>query len=195
MKALKLRKRLFARMLLKSDERNHLTYGKFKKDLFQNIHGLVVEIGPGSGVNFDYLPAGTDWIGIEPNELLHPGLMAKAAQREIRARLILSASEHIPLEDNCADIVICTFVLCSVKIPSKVIAEMKRVLKPGGKLILIEHVASETSKGLYFVQNLFNPLTLLLADGCNSNRKTLSLIERAGFSRLDINHYTIKVKL
>jgi len=186
------RKRLFAWILKKGDAVNHRIYGSFKKKLFHDIKGLVVEIGPGTGVNFDYLPVDTEWIGIEPNEAFHKTLLNKARDKGIHAKLISGHPFQIPLEDNIADIFICTLVLCSVPNPSLTIAEIKRVLKPNGKLILIEHVASTTSKKLLLAQNFMNPLLRFAADGCNCNRQTWNFIRDAGFSKVQLNHDDIK---
>ncbi len=184
MNKLTIRQRLFAWMLRKGDAINHRIYDSIKRDLFSDIQGLVVEIGPGAGVNLNYLAAGTDWIGIEPNRALHKTLLARAEKRGIRATLVPANEDRIALGDNTADVFICTLVLCSVHEPSRILAEIKRVLKPGGKLILIEHVASSTSRILLWAQHLFNPLNRLVADGCNCNRRTWTDIEGTSFSRL-----------
>jgi SAM-dependent methyltransferase len=187
-----IRKRFFAWTLKKSDAINQQIYGSYKKELFQDIKGRVVEIGPGAGVNFNYLPAGIEWIGIEPNLAFHEILLAKARQRGIDARVIPSDSFPIPLEDAVADVVICTLVLCSVKNPAQMIHELKRLLKSNGKLIFIEHVAADKSSGLLKAQNILNPLNRLFADGCNCNRETWIDLQQAGFSHLQLSHYDIK---
>src|SRR5436190_6936916 len=110
-----LRKRFFAWMLKKGDAFNHQLYGSYKRELFKDVKGLVVEIGPGTGVNFDYLTNGIDWIGIEPNEAFHNVLQKKAKEKDIEARLLTGDALQIPLPDNTADALICTLVLCSVK--------------------------------------------------------------------------------
>lgn len=186
-----LRQRLFALMLRKGDSINRRIYHSLKKDLFRDIQGLVVEIGPGAGVNFDYLPAGTTWVGVEPNEALHSTLLLRAQQEGIQATLIAPVGDGIPQATNTADVFICTLVLCSVPNPAGTIAEMLRILKPGGKLILIEHVASSTSPILLWLQHLFNPFNRLVADGCNCNRKTWAFLEVAGFSQLIIRHSNV----
>jgi SAM-dependent methyltransferase len=192
MKKANFRKRFFAWILKKSEKINHIIYDPYKKVLFRNISGLVVEIGPGSGVNLPYLPRGTHWIGIEPNKALHETLLSKARKRGINGKLISDNSSRIPLADKIADVFICTLVLCSVKNPQETIAEIKRILKPNGKLILIEHVASSTQRGLLFMQNIINPFLKIFADGCNCNRRTWLDIEESGFSRMEIRRINIK---
>jgi len=187
-----LRKRFFAWMLKKSDTINHQLYGSYKRNLFKDINGLVVEIGPGTGVNFDYLPQNIRWLGIEPNELFYETLQTKAKEKGIDAKLLPGDASKIPLPDDSVDVLICTLVLCSVKDPAATVAELKRVLKPGGKLIFIEHVAAPGRSVLCYTQNLFNPLNRLIADGCNCNRETWSFIENAGFKEVNLSHQKMK---
>jgi ubiquinone/menaquinone biosynthesis C-methylase UbiE len=186
------RKRFFASMLKKGDAFSHKLYGPYKKELFKNIQGLVVEIGPGTGVNFDYFPSHINWIGIELNEAFYEVLQQQAKQREIQPQILKGEPLHIPLPDNSADFFLSTLVLCSVHDPAKVIAEIKRVLKPGGKLIFIEHVAAPKQTGLRLLQNIFNPVNRIIADGCNCNRETWTFIQEAGFTELKLLHHQMK---
>jgi len=182
-----LRKRFFAWMLKNGDAYSHKLYGSFKRDLFTNIDGRIVEIGPGTGVNFQYLPTGINWIGIEPNEAFFDGLKKQAKEKRIHAQVLKGDALRIPLDDNSADVVLCTLVLCSVSHPAKVLGEIKRVLRPGGKLIFIEHVAAPKRTNLRRAQNIFNPLNRIAADGCNCNRETWSYLQDGGFSELKIS--------
>lgn len=186
------RKRMFAWILKKGEGVNLRLYKPYKQDLFQSIDGHVVEVGPGTGINFNYLPPGTAWTGIEPNEAFHDFLMKQASDHGIKARLVKGDAEHIPLPDNSADVVLCTLVLCSVANPVRAVSEIKRVLKPGGKLIFIEHVAAKQKSLLRRFQNFSNPCNRFMADGCNCNRETWTVLEGAGFSRLDLKHFRLK---
>jgi len=187
-----LRKRFFAWMLKKGDAFNHTIYHHHKENLFHDVNGLVAEIGPGTGVNFEYLPTGINWIGIEPNEAFHELLEKRAKDRGIDANLLTGDALDIPLPGNSMDAFICTLVLCSVKDPKKVIEEIKRVLKPGGKLFFIEHVAAPAKTKLRSTQNFFNPFNRFLADGCNCNRETWKYIEQAGFTEVNLSHQRVK---
>ena len=186
------RKRFFAWMLKNGDTYSHQLYGHYKKDLFQNLNGVVVEIGPGTGVNFKYLPHGIKWVGIEPNEAFNKILQKQAKEKEIEADVLTGDALQIPLPDASADALLCTLVLCSVKDPVKVIDEIKRILKPGGKLIFIEHVAAPERSGLRLFQNVFNPVNRIIADGCNCNRETWTYIRQAGFSHVELSHHNMK---
>jgi ubiquinone/menaquinone biosynthesis C-methylase UbiE len=187
-----LRKRFFAWMLKNGDAYSHKLYGSFKRELFKNIDGRIVEIGPGTGVNFQYLPTSIDWVGIEPNEAFFDSLKGQARERRISAHILKGDASQIPVDDNSTDAVLSTLVLCSVGDPAKVLAEIKRVLKPGGKLIFLEHVAAPKHTSLRMAQNIFNPLNRIAADGCNCNRETWSYLKQAGFSELEISPVRMK---
>jgi ubiquinone/menaquinone biosynthesis C-methylase UbiE len=185
------RKRFFAWMLKKGETYNRKLYGSYKKDLFRHMQGRVVEIGPGTGVNFGYMPPGTDWHGIEPNEAFHHGLLKQATENGIKAELLAGDASHIPLPDEYADVVLCTLVLCSVNNLSEAITETKRVLKPGGKLLFIEHVAAPRHSILRRMQDVFNPINRMMADGCNCNRETWGPLEES-FFKVQLAHQRIK---
>lgn len=186
------RKRLFAWVMDQGEALNRKLYGPFKGDLFMDLKGTVVEIGPGTGINFNYLPSGMLWQGVEPNEAFHKLLMAQAKEKGIHATLVPGEAANIPLADNSADAVICTLVLCSVPDAAAAVAEMKRVLKPGGKLVFIEHVAAPKKSRLRFIQDALNPINRFMADGCNCNRETWTTIQEAGFSSVELTHHRMK---
>jgi len=179
-------------MVTKREPANHRMYGSYKKELFHDIAGKVVEVGPGMGGNFRYLPAGIEWIGIEPNDAFAKSLLLKAHERNISATLLQGNASHIPLPDNTADSVISTLVLCSVQDPTSAVAEMKRILKSGGKLYFIEHVAARKGTLTQMGQHIVNPLNRFLFDGCNCNRETWSYFEHGGFSNLELSHRFVK---
>ena len=187
-----LRQRFFAWMLKNGDALSHKLYGSYKRKLFGDLYGTVVEIGPGTGVNFQYFPPGISWIGIEPNEAFYQDLKRAGERRGIASKLIKGAALEIPLADNSADALISTLVLCSVKDPPRVLAEIFRVLKPGGKFIFIEHVAAFEGTKLRLAQNIFNPINQIVADGCNCNRETWKPIEELGFKELEMSHHRMK---
>ena len=185
------KKRLFAWLLTKGDAVNQRVYRSYKEKLFRNLGSVVVEIGPGAGGNLEYLFSGVKWFGIEPNETFHRALLRRADEKGIQATLFSTKAENIPLPDNHADSIICTLVLCSVSSPSTVIFEMKRIVKPGGRLFFIEHVAAPQKTFLRTAQNIFNPLNRIIADGCHCNRETWEEIQKAGFSHVELSHHRI----
>jgi ubiquinone/menaquinone biosynthesis C-methylase UbiE len=187
-----LRQRFFAWMLKKGDELNDRLYRDFKKELFNDIRGTVVEIGPGTGINFRYLPTNIEWIGIEPNEAFHGSLLSTARKQKIKSSMLNSSAEKILLPEETADIVISSLVLCAVPDPQKALAETKRILKKSGRFIFIEHVADRKKSFRRTAQNILNPLNRFIGNGCNCNRETWKEIEQAGFSSCQIHHTIIK---
>jgi SAM-dependent methyltransferase len=136
-----------------------------KQPLLAALRGTIVEIGPGTGVNLKYFAPGTRWIGIEPNSVLRADLLAIGADaRDGRA-------EALPLESGSADAVVATAVLCSVRDLEKSLAEARRVLKPGGRFVFVEHVAAR--RGLLRVaQRAIRPVWNCCAGGCDPARDT-----------------------
>lgn len=187
-----LRKSFFAWLLIKGDRYNFSIYDSFKKKLFENISGNIAEIGPGTGINFNYMPSGTNWIGIEPNTAFTEYLLTQAKKKGINAKLLVGSALELPLDDNSMDFVIGTLVFCSVEKIEKSLSEIIRVLKPGGKYIFIEHVAAPKNTPLRFIQNMINPINHFFADGCNCNRETWTFIKNCGFSEIVINEHKIK---
>jgi SAM-dependent methyltransferase len=178
--------------LRKPEKISHRIYGSYKRDLYRKIDGLVVEIFPGTGINFNYLPNKTDWIGIEPNETFYDTLLTQAKIKGIHARLLSFADAKIPLSDNTADAVICSLVFCSINHPKQLIAEIKRVLKPGGRFFFIEHVIDAKYTPLWLVQHILNPINRIITQGCNCNRSTWKEIYTAGFSEVLMNCMELK---
>lgn len=156
-----------------------------KQKLFQNLSGTVVEIGPGAGVNLKLYPKTIHWIGVEPNPFFEPFLQEEIKEQGIASVEIKQASgERLPIADASADVVVATQVLCSVKSQEQALKEIIRVLKPGGRYLFLEHVAAPRGTLLRFWQNLLNPINRITGGGCNLNRETLAVIERAGFSKV-----------
>ncbi len=177
--------RLFARGLALGDDAQRRLYGNRKRTLFADLTGTVVEIGPGTGINLPYLPRGIRWIGIEPNPHMHPFIRETAAEQGIDIALHAATASDTGLPDDCADAVISTLVLCSVPDLDAALAEIKRILTPGGRLLFIEHVAAPAGSWLRTLQHGIKPLWKPLADGCHPDRETAQAIERAGFAEVD----------
>jgi ubiquinone/menaquinone biosynthesis C-methylase UbiE len=174
--------RLFAHGLALGDDAQHRIYGDRKRALFADLMGTVVEIGPGTGVNLPYLPRGIRWIGIEPNPHMHQFIRTTGADHGIDVELRAASASDTGLPDDYADAVISTLVLCSVPDLDAALAEIKRILKPGGRFVFIEHVAAPEDSWLRTLQRVIKPVWKPLADGCQPDRETAAAIERAGFT-------------
>jgi ubiquinone/menaquinone biosynthesis C-methylase UbiE len=146
--------------------------------------GRVLEIGIGSGLNLPhYVGAAEQVFGIDPS----PGLLARTrrnAQRvPLPVRLLAGSAERIPLDDRSIDTVVSTWTACSIPGVAGALAEMRRVLRPGGRLLFVEH-GRAPDLGVAVWQDRLTPLWRLLAGGCHLNRKIDDLIAEAGF-RID----------
>jgi len=164
---------------------------KRKQEMLGKLCGTVLELGPGTGVNLKFYSPNVKWIGVEPNPFMQDYLRKEAARlgREIDLRTLVA--ERLDVADATADAVVATLVMCSVTDPSLVLAEVQRVLKPGGKFVYIEHVAANQGSRLRWWQNLLTPLWKHVGDGCHPNRETWKTIEAAGFSKVDIEHFRL----
>ena len=171
-------RKLFAHGLALGDDAQHRIYGARKRDLFAGLEGTVVEIGPGTGVNLPYLPDGLRWIGLEPNPHMHAFLREQLAGRDIDVDLRTNPAQDTGLPDACADAVISTLVLCSVPDVDAALAELRRILKPDGQLLFIEHVAAPAESWLCTCQHGIEPLWRRLADGCHPDRDTEAALRR-----------------
>lgn len=181
--------RLFAWAHSVADRRLDAHYGDQKRRLLADLSGEVLEIGPGSGSNLRYLPAGVRWQGVEPNPHMHPFLRRRAAELGLPARVHLGHAEALPLPDGSVDAVICTLVLCSVRDQAAVLREVRRVLRPGGRFLFLEHVAAPRGTWLRFWQTLVAPAWSFCGQGCRPDRETWVALEAAGFARLDCRRF------
>lgn len=145
--------------------------------------GEVLEIGIGSGHNLPfYDPAAvTRLTAVEPSAELRRMVAARAVRfPELSLRLLADAAERLPFEAACFDTVVCTFTLCSVQSPVEVLSEIRRVLKPGGRLLYAEHGLSPDDRVADW-QRRIEPLWKRLAGGCHLSRAVTAAIEDAGF--------------
>lgn len=153
-----------------------------REELIPQAEGRVLEIGAGSGLNFAYYGGAiTKLYALEP----HPKLVAKAQPRAARTPFPIEfldlKGEAIPLPDASIDTVVCTWVLCSIGDVDVALAQMHRVLRPGGTLLFVEHGLAP-APSLAAWQDRLTPLWSCCAGGCHLNRRPDKLIEAAGFT-------------
>jgi ubiquinone/menaquinone biosynthesis C-methylase UbiE len=178
--------RLFASMYdraLKASEENGL--GEMRRALLAQARGRVVEIGAGTGVNLDlYGPEIEDLTLVEPDPHMGAKLRDRLAERttgsEPPARLCAAPAEAILFPDGTFDTAVATLVLCTVPDPVASIAELARVLKPGGHLLFIEHVRADDPSSARWQDRLEKPWRFM-ADGCYCNRDTEATISASAF--------------
>lgn len=164
-------------------------FGKSKRELFKDHPEIIVEIGSGAGANMRYLRKGTKLIAIEPNIHMHKNLRKSANRSGIDLEIKSITGEVIDLPDNSCDFVISTLVLCTVNNPKQCLDQIKRILRPNGKFVFIEHVKAREKTILSFIQNLLHKPWHWFFEGCHTNRDTKTLLESGGFNSLDIEQY------
>lgn len=147
-------------------------FAERKRELLGPLRGLVLEIGPGAGVNLGYYGSGVRWIGAEPDALAYRHLR----DRWPDARIVRARAERLPFADGSVDAVVCTHVLCSVADPAACLAEVARVLRPGGRFVFLEHVAAPEGTWGRRVQRAARPLWRVVMGGCHPDRPTDRLV-------------------
>jgi ubiquinone/menaquinone biosynthesis C-methylase UbiE len=158
----------------------------YRERVISAAQGRVLEIGIGSGLNLPYYSTQVkELIGLEPA----PRLLAMARDASSRVSLpvtfIEASAETIPLDDRTIDTVVTTWTLCTIPAAIQALGEMRRVLKPGGQLLFVEHgLAPDASVRRW--QNWLTPAWKRIGGGCHLNRPIQSLIEQAGFSFMQL---------
>lgn len=160
--------------------------GERRHELLASAGGRVLEIGAGTGMNLvHYTDAVTELVLTEPEEPMAKRLERRAAASGRPVTVIRAAAESLPFPDDSFDTAVSTLVLCTVRDPEKALAELDRVLKPGGKLLFLEHVRSN-DPGLAKWQDRFAPLWRRCGHGCNCNRPTPDLIRGSRFESIEM---------
>lgn len=183
--------RFFASAMASEQKTHQAEYDARKKSLLGELQGDVLEIGPGTGPNLAYYARDVYWSGIEPNPAMFSYVEDEAKRLGMSIDLREGRAERLDAADNRFDAVVVTLVLCSVRDPQQTLQEIRRVLKPGGRFVFIEHVAAPRHTGLRRFQRLIKPLWKPFSDGCNPDRETWTAIEQAGFSRVELEHFRI----
>ncbi len=171
--------RIFAREVGRIDT---LGAAAHRERLLEGVAGRVLEIGAGTGISFnDYPSTVLELIALEPESYLRERATQAAALAPGPVTVVDATAEQIPFPDASFDVAITARVLCSVCDPAAALAELHRVLQPGGELRFYEHVAS-TNPRLARCQRALDLAWPTLAGGCHSSRDTLRTITRAGFA-------------
>jgi ubiquinone/menaquinone biosynthesis C-methylase UbiE len=155
--------------------------GALRRELLASAEGRVVEIGAGTGLNFAHYPASvTEVIATEPDPHMLRRAREAASRAGARIRVEQTTGDAIPVENGSVDTVVATLVFCTIPDPAASLAEIRRVLKPGGRMLFLEHVRAEDAR-LARWQDRIQPVWTFFGAGCHPNRDTPAAIERAGF--------------
>ncbi len=156
----------------------------FRTRVIATAEGRVLEIGVGSGMNLPFYRSPVrEILALEPSPPLVA--MARRASRGPRmpVSFLAASAEAIPLDEHCIDTVVTTWTLCSIPQAATALTEMRRVLRPGGKLLFVEH-GMAPDEGVRRWQDRLTPAWRYISGGCHLNRPIRSMIEAAGF-RID----------
>jgi ubiquinone/menaquinone biosynthesis C-methylase UbiE len=151
-----------------------------------HAHGRVLEIGIGSGLNLPlYGPQVQELVGVEPSGRLMQMARAAASTAKVPLTLLQGSAESIPIEDGTIDTVVTTWTLCSIPDAGRALAELRRVLKPGGQLLFAEHGLAPEERVRKW-QHRLTPAWKKIGGGCHLDRPIRSLVESAGFEILQL---------
>ena len=158
-----------------------------RRELLAAARGRVLEVGAGTGLNIPHYPDGLDELVLsEPVASMARRLEWRAAKQPGRPRVVVAPAERLPFPDDAFDTVVSTLVLCTVPRPDRALAEIRRVLKPGGALLFIEHVRSDVEGWGRWQDRLARPWAAF-ASGCRCNRNTLDLLEASGMRAAEVS--------
>jgi len=156
---------------------------QWREELLKKVSGNVLEIGSGTGANLKFYSSDIKQLILsEPDKNMRKQLMNKTADwPNLNIKVTSSTAEQINADDASFDFVVSALVCCSVVNLDATLNEIKRVLKPGGNLVFMEHVAAKAGTRRRKWQQRLNPLWRYLAGNCHLNRETENAIENAGF--------------
>ncbi len=156
----------------------------YRRRVLAGAEGRALEIGMGSGLNLPFYPAAVrEILGLEPAPRLVAMARAAAAASAVPVTLIEGAAEAIPLDTGSIDTVVTTWTFCTIPGADAALAEVRRVLKPGGRLLFVEHGLAPDQRVRRW-QDRLTPAWRRLSGGCHLNRPIRAMIEGAGF-RID----------
>ncbi|XP_051856762.1 putative methyltransferase-like protein 7A [Antechinus flavipes] len=192
-------KKLFPFFMVQFTKSYNKEMSSKKQELFSNLPKfagssgklVLMEVGCGTGANFKFYPPGSRITCIDPNPNFEKFLIQSIAEHrhlQFERFLVASGEDMHQIADDSMDVVVCTLVLCSVQNQEKFLKEVHRVLRPGGAFYFMEHVAAEPSTWNFFWQQVLQPIWHLLFDGCDLTRETWKALERASFSKLNLQH-------
>ena len=175
---------IFARLFDRFSQGMEQEVGPYRDEMLAGLSGRVLEVGAGNGMNFARYPATVDEVvALEPEPYLREKAEAAARSAPVRVTVRDGVAHPLPLEDDSFDVAVASLVLCSVPEPDDAIAELRRVLRPGGELRFLEHVRSSRPRKARVQQVLDGAgVWPWLIGGCHTARDTLAALEHAGFT-------------
>jgi ubiquinone/menaquinone biosynthesis C-methylase UbiE len=153
--------------------------GERRRTLLADLEGEVLEVGSGTGASLPYYERAARVVALEPDGSMAGRLPGRIAEAHVPVEVVSAKAESLPFPDETFDAAVSAFVLCSVEDPATVLAEVRRVLKPNGRLVLLEHVRGEGRTASW--QRRVTPLHRRLAGNCHLDRDSRATVAAAGF--------------
>lgn len=163
-----------------------ITPESWRREILSGAYGITLEVGVGTGKNLKYYPEDVEITAIDFSEKMLEKARKKAMKIKNPPELHQMDVQELAFDDATFDYIFTTYVFCSVPDPVKGLEEIMRVLKPGGQLVMLEHVRSKNPL-LGLMMDALNPIVVRLI-GANINRKTVENIKRAGFDNITVEH-------
>lgn len=164
---------------------------RWRRRLARRAQGRVLEVGAGTGTQLRWYAPGADVTALEPNAAMAAVAARRSAQAPSSIRLVVGAAEQLPFAAASFDTVVFTFAFCSVADPRAALAEARRVLVPGGLLLMLEHVHLPWQPGR-LLQTIAAPYWAAAAGGCRLDRDTIRMVRDAGFELADLREHALR---
>jgi ubiquinone/menaquinone biosynthesis C-methylase UbiE len=167
-------------------------FQRLRSEVLQSARGEVLEIGLGTGLNLPHYPAGVSRLrAVDPAPLLPHRVAERSARASFPVELSRTGAELLPYDSQSFDCVVSTWTLCTIPDPVQALREVRRVLKPTGRLLFLEHGRSDDAATATW-QNRLNPIQNVIGCGCNLNRPIDQLIRKAGLHIVQLDRFVME---
>ena len=164
-------------------------FHRLRTELLSHVRGEVLELGIGTGLNLPHYPKTIAGLhAVDPANLLPKIVMARSTSQSFPIRIQHVTAESLPYDDRSFDFAVSTWTLCTIPDPVKALREARRVLKPDGMFLFLEHGRSEDEKVATW-QDRLNPIQNIIGCGCNLNRRIDQLIIQAGLKIITLDRF------
>jgi ubiquinone/menaquinone biosynthesis C-methylase UbiE len=184
--------RMYARMAKEFEAKGAAEH---RYEALRDLRGRVVEVGAGTGANFAHYPATvTEVVAVEPEPYLRDIAAKAATTAPVPVTVLDGVADRLPLDDASCDAGVASLVLCTVADPAAALAELRRVIRPGGELRFFEHVRAQTP-GFARFQRVVDVVWPRLGGGCHTSRDTVAAIETAGLEIQTVRRFDFRPSL
>ena len=167
-------------------------FRRLRAELLSSTHGSVLELGIGTGLNLLHYPETiTELHAVDPAQLLPKTIAARSTRFPFPVHIQRGTAEALPHSDRRFDHVVSTWTLCTIPDPVLALQEVRRVLKPGGRFLFLEHGRSD-DRTIAAWQDRLNPIQNVIGCGCNLNRKIDQLIAQAGLTLTHLDRFAME---